>query len=118
LTAYGSTTIDHLQAQVYATPDSYKRFIPVELRDRPLRDGLVVEALETWAANEAARILVGIFIAAAVVTGAGVLPALTLRGRTRMLAGASSGSPVGGSASEPSTEGEATTGEDDREPTF
>ena len=46
LTAYGSTTIDRLYDQVYATADAYLQFIPAALRDRPLRDGLVVEALE------------------------------------------------------------------------
>jgi MFS family permease len=85
LTAYGSTTIDRLTAAVYATPDSYKAFIPEALRDRPLRDGLVVEALEQWAASEASRIMVGIFIVAAGVTAVAVVPALGLR-RTRILA--------------------------------
>ena len=76
LTAYGSTTIDRLQAQIYATPDSYKAFIPAQLRDRPLKDGLVVQALETWASGEAARIMVGIFVAAAAVTAVAAVPAL------------------------------------------
>ena len=57
LTAYGSTTIDRLYDQVYATPDAYKAYVPESLRDRPLRDGLVIEALETWAAGEAAQIM-------------------------------------------------------------
>ena len=85
LTAYGSTTIDRLTAAVYATPESYKAFIPEALRDRPLRDGLVVEALESWAAGEASRIMVGIFIVAAGVTAVAAVPALSLR-RTRILA--------------------------------
>ena len=84
LTAYGSTTIDRLTAAVYATPESYKQFIPEALRDRPLRDGLVVEALETWAAGEASRIMVGIFIVAAGVTAVAAVPALSLR-RARIL---------------------------------
>ena len=46
LTAYGSTTIDRLYDQVYATPDAYQQYVPESLRDRPLRDPLVVEALE------------------------------------------------------------------------
>jgi hypothetical protein len=82
LTAYGSTTIDRLYDQVYATPDSYKAFIPEDLRDRPLRDGLVVEALETWAAGEAARIMVGIFLVAAGLTLAAVPAALAMGQRT------------------------------------
>ena len=36
LTAYGSTTIDRLYDEVYATPDAYLQFIPESLRDRPL----------------------------------------------------------------------------------
>ena len=86
LTAYGSTTIDTLYDQVYATPDAYKAYIPETLRDRPLRDGLVVEALEAWAASEAARIMVGIFLVAAAVTAAAIPPSLLLDRRRRMLA--------------------------------
>jgi len=84
LTAFGSTTIDRLSSRVYATPDAYKQFIPEALRDRPLRDGLVVQALERWASDEAARILVGIFLVAAAVTAVALLPAVTL-GRRRIL---------------------------------
>jgi hypothetical protein len=86
LTAYGSTTIDNLYDWVYATPDAYKAFIPASLQDRPLRDGLVVEALEGWAAGEAARIMVGIFLVAAGVTAAAIPPSLLLDRRRRMLA--------------------------------
>jgi len=80
LTAYGSTTIDDLSARVYATADAYLEFIPETLRDRPLRDPLVVEALESWASREAATIMVGLFVVAALVTLAAVLPALALGG--------------------------------------
>jgi MFS family permease len=86
LTAYGSTTIEHLYDRVHATADAYKQFIPVELRDRPLQDGLVVEALENWAAGEGAGILGGVFLAAAAVTLVAVPAALVMRGRPRMLA--------------------------------
>ena len=82
LTAYGSTTIDRLSAEIYATPDAYLAYIPETLRDRPLRDPLVVEALESWASREAASIMVGLFVVAAVVTVAAVLPALALGGTT------------------------------------
>ncbi len=86
LTAYGSTTIDRLYDQVYATPEAYKAFVPPRLRDRPLQDGQVVEALEAWAAGEAARIMVGIFLVAGIVTAISVPPSLVLdRGRRRML---------------------------------
>ena len=85
LTAYGSTTIDRLSVQVYATPDAYLQFIPEDLRDRPLRDPLVVDALEAWASSEAARIMVGLFLVAAAVTAVAIPPSLVLGGRTRML---------------------------------
>ena len=83
LTAYGSTTIDRLSAQVYATPDAYLAYIPENLQDRPLKDPLVVEALETWASREAASIMVGLYLVAALVTLAAVPPALVLGGTTR-----------------------------------
>ena len=83
LTAYGSTTIDRLSADIYATPEAYRAFIPETLRDRPLRDPLVVEALESWASREAASIMVGLFLVAALVTVAAVPPGLALGGRTR-----------------------------------
>ena len=83
LTAYGSTTIDRLSGEVYATPDAYLAYIPETLRDRPLRDPLVVEALESWASREAASIMVGLFLVAAVVTVVAVPPALALGGSPR-----------------------------------
>jgi MFS family permease len=88
LTAYGSTTINHLYDELFAVPDGWKSVIPEQLRDRPLRDAFVVDALETWAAGEAAGILVGLFVAAGIVTIVAVPPGLALggAGRTRMLA--------------------------------
>ena len=83
LSAFGSTVIDRLQAAIYATPDAYRLFIPEALRDRPLKDGLVVQALESWASAEAARILVGVFLVAAAVTAIALVPALTLDSRAR-----------------------------------
>jgi len=89
LTAYGSTTIDRLADEIYATPTSYLQFIPEELRDRPLRDSFVVQALEAWASREAASIMVGLFLVAALVTAVALLPSLALGGpagsRARML---------------------------------
>jgi hypothetical protein len=87
LTAYGSTTIDRLYDRLFsaANPDGWKDVIPAELRDRPLRDGLVVNALEDWAAKEASSILVGMFLAAGVVTIIAIPPGLALGGRTRRL---------------------------------
>jgi MFS family permease len=90
LTAYGSTTIDRLYDEVYATADAYLQYIPESLRDRPLRDPLVVGALEEWASREAASIMVGLFLAAAGVIAVAVIPSLALGGgdatrRARML---------------------------------
>ncbi|HET7030071.1 MAG TPA: MFS transporter [Candidatus Limnocylindrales bacterium] len=86
LTAYGSTQIDRLYDRLFATdPDGWKAVIPAELRDRPLRDGLVVDALERWAANEASGILVGTFLAAGIVVIVAIPPGLALGGRTRRL---------------------------------
>ena len=82
LTAYGSTTIDRLSAAVYATPDAYKTFIPAALQGRPLRDGLVVQALEDWASGQAAEIMVGIFLVAAALT-VSALPLALVMGRRR-----------------------------------
>ncbi|HYM84298.1 MAG TPA: MFS transporter [Candidatus Dormibacteraeota bacterium] len=96
LTAYGSTTIERLTAEVYATPTAYREFLPPALRSRPRNDGLVVQALESWASGEAARVLGGVFIAAAGVTLVAIGPALLLRGRPRILEARRKEAPVGG----------------------
>jgi MFS family permease len=98
LTAFGSTVIDRLYEQVYATPDAYKAFIPAVLRDRTLRDGLVVQALEQWASREAATILVGIFLVAAVVMAIAVIPTLALEREGGIQA---AGGAAGGAAGRP-----------------
>ena len=81
LVAYGSTVIEQRSAEVYDTPDAYKQYIPEHLRDRPLRDGQVVGALEAWAAGEAGRIVSGLFVVAAGLMVIAVPPALALGGR-------------------------------------
>jgi hypothetical protein len=86
LTAYGSTTIDRLYDELFAVPDDWKKVVPEELRNRPLRDGLVVDALERWASNEASHILIGLFVVAGVVTIVAIPPGLALSARPRMLA--------------------------------
>jgi MFS family permease len=103
LTAYGSTTIDHLYDELFAVPDGWKQVIPVELRDRPLRDGFVVDALERWAAGEASQILIGLFVVAGIVTVVAVPAGLALGSRPRMLAGESAvrGAAAAGGAPEP-----------------
>jgi len=112
LTAYGSTTIDRLYDEVYATPEAYQAFIPAELRDRPLRDGLVVQALEDWAAGEAARIMVGIFLVAAGLTAAAAPAALAMGERTAHAAPGSSPRAAG------AAHGDGADGRDDTEPSL
>jgi MFS family permease len=95
LTAYGSTTIDRLTDRVFSSPDAYVDLLPPELVGRPLNDGLVVDALEAWAAGEAARVLAGVFLAAALVMLAALPAALAMGRRTRMLIARSDGRPEG-----------------------
>ena len=93
LTAYGSTTITRVSNEIYGSGDSYKQYIPEYLRNRPLNDGLVAQALEQWAASKGASILVGIFLVAALVTLVAMAPALLLRvspGRERGVDGGTS----------------------------
>ncbi len=90
LSAFGSTVISRVLAAVYATPDAYRQFIPEALRSRSLKDGLVVQALESWASAEAARILLGVFLVAAAVVAIALVPALTLARR-----GAGAADPAG-----------------------
>jgi MFS family permease len=91
LTAFGSTIIDRLWAQIRATPDAYKAYVPDGLRNRPFDDGLVVSALEDWASNQAAQILVGVFLVAAVIMALAAIPSLGLArpGRVERPVGAS-----------------------------
>ena len=79
LTAYGSTTIDRLHDQIYNTPGGYLQYIPVALQSRDLHDPLVVGALETWAAGEAAQIMVVLFLVAAGLVLVSIVPGLALR---------------------------------------
>jgi len=85
LTAYGSTAISRLSAQVYGSPDAYRSIVPPALAARPLRDPLVVDALEAWAARKAAETMVVLFLVAAAVTAVAVPAALALGERPRML---------------------------------
>ncbi len=87
LTAYGSTQIDRISAQVYGTADGYRAVLPPELRDRPLQDPVVVDALERWASGKAAETMVGLFLVAGIVTLVAIPPGLALQSRPRMLAG-------------------------------
>jgi MFS family permease len=85
LTAYGSTTIDRLSDQVFGSPDAYLDIVPPALADRPLRDPLVVDALEAWAAERAAETMVALFLVAAGVTVAAFPAGVALGARPRML---------------------------------
>src|SRR5258706_262270 len=105
LTAFGSTTIDHLYDQLFAVPDGWKQVIPVELRNRPLKDGLVVDALERWAAGQASQILVGLFVVAGIVVVVAIPPGLVLGSRPRMLAGESAPPGVAGDGGPPEPDG-------------
>ncbi len=78
LTAYGSTTIDRLHDQIYNTPGGYLQYIPVALQGRDLHDPQVVGALETWASGEAAQIMVGLFLVAALLVFVSIVPGLAL----------------------------------------
>jgi MFS family permease len=91
LTAYGSTTITRISNEIYGSGDSYKQYIPAYLRDRPINDGLVAQALEQWAASKGASILVGVFLVAAMVTLVALAPALLLKVRPGHVRPAGSG---------------------------
>jgi MFS family permease len=82
LTAFGSGKIEALSRAVQdqAYRDSV---LPAALRGRPLADGLVVDALERWAAGQGAAILDGLFLAAGAITLVAVLPAMAMRARRR-----------------------------------
>lgn len=82
LTAFGSNRIEALSV-VLVDPVARDQVLPEVLRGRPLEDGLVVEALEVWAADQAAGILGGLFAVAAIVTAVAVVPALLMRGGGR-----------------------------------
>jgi len=119
LVAYGSTEIDRLTAQVYATPTSYQQFIPLDLRDRPLKDGLVVQALETWASQQAGQVLGGVFLVAGTLTVAAIPVSLVL-GRRHVVTDsdvALTEPEVGTSSRRQMTAG-GRDGTDDSEPTF
>ena len=80
LTALGSNRIQSLSV-VLTDATARDAVLPVTLRGRPLDDPFVVDALERWAAGQAAGILEGLFIVAAVVMLAAVVPTVWLRTR-------------------------------------
>jgi len=57
--------------------------LPPVLRGRPLENGLVVDALESWASLQAASILSGLFLVATAVLVVAVLPTLLMGDPTK-----------------------------------
>jgi len=80
LTVIGSNKIESLSV-VLIDQAARDAVLPPELRGRPLENYLVVDALEAWAADEAAVILSMVFLVAAVVTAVAILPTLAMRNR-------------------------------------
>ncbi|HSW43799.1 MAG TPA: MFS transporter [Patescibacteria group bacterium] len=114
LTAYGSTTIDRLSDEVFGSPDAYREIVPPALAERSLRDPLVVDALETWAAAKASETMVGVFLVAAGVTAVALPAGLALGARPRMLRDEMAG---GSAAAAGGGDGDGA-GLDDAEPTL
>jgi hypothetical protein len=80
LTVLGSNRIEALSV-VLTDQTARDAVLPEALRGRPLQDYLVVDALEHWAAGQAAAILAWTFVVAAVVTAVAILPTLAMRNR-------------------------------------
>lgn len=85
LTVLGSNRIESL-SMVLVDQAARDAVLPPGLQGRPLEDYLVVDALETWAAGQAAGILSMLFVVAAVVTAAAILPTLAMRNRPSAVA--------------------------------
>ncbi|CAN5772999.1 MFS transporter [soil metagenome] len=82
LTGFGSRRIESLSV-VLIDPVARDAVLPPDLQGRPLQDGLVVDALEAWASQQAASILSGLFLVAAAVLVAAVLPTLFMKNAAR-----------------------------------
>jgi hypothetical protein len=80
LTVLGSNRIEALSV-VLVNQQARDAVLPPALRGRPLEDYLVVNALEAWAAGQAASILATLFLVAATVTAVAILPTLAMRNR-------------------------------------
>ncbi|MFI5261876.1 MAG: MFS transporter [Candidatus Limnocylindrales bacterium] len=78
LTALGSNRIEALSV-VLTDAAARDAVLPAALQGRPLDDPFVVDALERWAAGQAAGILDALFLAGAAVMLLAILPALGLR---------------------------------------
>jgi hypothetical protein len=78
LTAFGTGRIEALSI-VITDQAARDAVLPPELQGRPLADPLVVDVLETWASSQAASILAGLFLVAALALIAAIVPTLMLR---------------------------------------
>ena len=80
LTGLGSSRIEALSV-VLTDQAARDAVLPPALHGRPLQDPFVVDALETWAAGQAAGILAGLMAVAAIVMLVAILPAVAMRPR-------------------------------------
>ena len=78
LTAFGTGRIEVLSV-VVTDQAARDAVLPPQLQGRPLADPLVVDVLETWASAQAAAILAGLFLVAALVLMLAIIPTLMLR---------------------------------------
>jgi MFS family permease len=93
LTGLGSNRIEALSV-VLVDQVARDAVLPPDLQGRPLQDPFVVDALETWAAGQAAGILAGLMAVAAVVMLVAIVPALAMR-RSRASSAAPASSTIG-----------------------
>jgi hypothetical protein len=87
LAGFGSNRIEALSV-VLTSQSARDAVLPVALRGHDLEDPFVVDALERWASGQAASILAGIFLVAAIVMLVAVLPALAMGRRPAAAAAA------------------------------
>jgi hypothetical protein len=76
----GSNRIEALSV-VLVDQQARDAVLPRHLQGRPLEDYLVIDALEAWAAGQAATILSTLFLVAAAVTAVAIIPTLAMRNR-------------------------------------
>ena len=93
LTGLGSNRIEALSV-VLTDQAARDAVLPAGLQGRPLQDPFVVDALETWAAAEAAQILAGLMAVAAVVMVVAIVPAFAMR-RTKPVSAATTPTTIG-----------------------
>ena len=78
LTAFGTERIETLSV-VLTDAAARDAVLPPALRGRALADPLVIDVLEAWASGQAASILAGLFLVAALVLVVAIVPTLSLR---------------------------------------